>query len=95
MGLASSSSLPALHIELEGTSTSTVDDQIEIKAYTWKKNASIKGLQHFIPTTLWLCPKLTLKQENRLGGAFITRFHNLLFESSWLYEVWSLLDLII
>lgn len=57
------------------------------------RNAYIKGLQNFIPTALQRCPKLTLKQENRLNGAFITRFHNLLFDSSWWYKVWSLLDL--
>lgn len=37
MDLVSYSSLPDSHIELEDTSTSIVDDQIEIKTYTWKK----------------------------------------------------------
>lgn len=59
------------------------------------KGGHTPGLQSFIPTALQLCPKLTLKQENRLSGAFITTFHNLLFDSSWWYKVRSLLDLII
>lgn len=59
------------------------------------KERHTPGLQSIISTALQLCPKLTLKQANRLSGAFITRFHNLLFDSSWWYKVWSLLDLII
>lgn len=78
--------LPTLHTRLEIPSTSKMDDRLE---------RHTPGLQGFILIALQLCPKLTLKQESRLSGAFMTRFHNLLFDSSWWYKVWSLLDLII
>lgn len=82
--------LPTSHIQLGITLPSTTDGQIERCAP--RRNADTKRPQKFIPPALQLCPKLTLKQENRLSRA---RFHNLLFDSSWWYKVWSLLDPII
>lgn len=86
--------LPTSHIRLEITLTSTTDDRFESRDAP-RRNADMKRPQKFIPPALQLCPKLTLKQENRLSRALITRFHNLLFDGSWWYKVWSLLDPII
>ena len=70
--------LPTSHIWLGIALTSTTDDRTE--RCTPRRNADMKRAQKFIPPALPLCPKLTLKQENRLSRASITRFHNLLFD---------------
>ena len=84
---------PTSHIWLGIALTSTTDDRTE--RCTPRRNADMKRAQKFIPPASPLCPKLTLKQGNRLSRASITRFHNLLFDSSWWYKAWSLLDPII
>lgn len=62
-------------------------------------SATAPTAQRILPT----CIKFTLKQERKKNSnlsngetffelRFITWFHNLLLDSSWLYKVWSLLD---
>lgn len=94
--LASSAPLPISSLGVEVPSISTMCNWLERQKYAQKKSF-YKKIAAFHLDSLQLCPKLTLKQEIRLRGAFISRFHNLMTAAGgtkcgdywiWLYTRW-------